>query len=106
RSTRRTCRRRQRKPLPRIGGVLLDHGRHPRHRRRTGHALSRAATEPPTAIITRNLTKRFGDRVAVAELSVDISSGVTAGFIGPNGAGKTTTLGMLLGLLRPSTDET
>jgi len=54
------------------------------------------------AISTDGLTKRFGARVAVDGLSVDIPTGVTAGFIGPNGAGKTTTMAMLLGLVRPS----
>jgi ABC-2 type transport system ATP-binding protein len=48
------------------------------------------------------LTKRFGDVVAVADLSFDIEVGTVTGFIGPNGAGKTTTLRMLLGLAEPT----
>ena len=48
------------------------------------------------------LTKRYGSRAAVDGLTVDIPSGVVAGFIGPNGAGKTTTMAMLLGLVRPT----
>jgi ABC-2 type transport system ATP-binding protein len=47
------------------------------------------------------LTKRFGKRVAVDELSLSVPSGVIYGFLGPNGAGKTTTIRMLLGILPP-----
>jgi ABC-2 type transport system ATP-binding protein len=50
----------------------------------------------------RELTKRFGKRVAVDRLSFEVPVGVVAGFIGPNGAGKSTTLAMLVGLVRPS----
>ncbi len=59
-------------------------------------------TAPSIAVRTDGLTKRFGGRVAVGELSIEIPAGVSAGFIGPNGAGKTTTMAMLLGLVRPS----
>jgi ABC-2 type transport system ATP-binding protein len=48
------------------------------------------------------LTKRFGSRTAVDGLSFALPIGVVAGFIGPNGAGKTTTMGMLLGLVAPT----
>ena len=48
------------------------------------------------------LTKRFGGRLAVDSLDLDLPTGVVAGFVGPNGAGKTTTLAMLLGLVRPT----
>jgi ABC-2 type transport system ATP-binding protein len=46
-----------------------------------------------------DLTKRFGDIVAVDHLSLDVRRGEVLGFLGPNGAGKTTTLKMLCGLL-------
>jgi ABC-2 type transport system ATP-binding protein len=59
-------------------------------------------TTPAVAVSTDGLTKRFAGRVVVSELSMEIPTGVTAGFIGPNGAGKTTTMAMLLGLVRPS----
>jgi ABC-2 type transport system ATP-binding protein len=49
-----------------------------------------------------SLTKRFGDLVAVDELSFEVDSGQVVGFLGPNGAGKTTTLRMLLGLATPT----
>ena len=47
------------------------------------------------------LTRRFGERVAVAELSFHVGRGEIVGFLGPNGAGKTTTFKMLSGLLPP-----
>jgi ABC-2 type transport system ATP-binding protein len=58
----------------------------------------------PTRPVIRldGLTKRYGHHLAVDHLTVDVPSGVVAGFIGPNGAGKTTTMAMLLGLVRPS----
>jgi ABC-2 type transport system ATP-binding protein len=54
------------------------------------------------AISVDGLTKRFGDRVAVDRLTLEVPRGVVAGFIGPNGAGKTTTMAMLLGLVAPT----
>ncbi|GIW02846.1 ABC transporter ATP-binding protein [Roseiflexus sp.] len=53
-------------------------------------------------IRTEELTKRFGDRVAVDRINLEIRPGEIFGFLGPNGAGKTTTIGMLLGLIRPT----
>ena len=50
----------------------------------------------------RNLTKRFGDFVAVDNISFDIHEGEILGVLGPNGAGKTTTIHMLLGLITPT----
>jgi ABC-2 type transport system ATP-binding protein len=50
----------------------------------------------------RNLTKRFGDIVAVHRLNLSVSEGEIFGFIGPNGAGKTTTLRMMGGVLAPT----
>jgi len=48
------------------------------------------------------LTKRYGPRLAVDRLTLEIPTGVVAGFVGPNGAGKTTTMAMLLGLVAPT----
>jgi ABC-2 type transport system ATP-binding protein len=53
-------------------------------------------------IEARSLTKRYGDKVAVDDLSFSIKPGRVTGFLGPNGAGKTTTMRMILGLDRPS----
>jgi ABC-2 type transport system ATP-binding protein len=55
-----------------------------------------------TALSVSGLTKRFGGRPAVDDLDIELPAGVVAGFVGPNGAGKTTTMGMLLGLVRPT----
>jgi len=56
-------------------------------------------------IETRGLCRRFGDKVAVVDLSLSVAAGEVFGFLGPNGAGKTTSLKMLLGLVRPSAGE-
>ncbi len=54
----------------------------------------------PFDIETEGLTRRFGSRLAVEELSLQVPAGSVYGFLGRNGAGKTTTLKLLLGLLR------
>jgi ABC-2 type transport system ATP-binding protein len=56
---------------------------------------------PPVMLRATELTRRYGDLVAVDRLSLEIRRGEILGFLGPNGAGKTTTLTMLCGLLRP-----
>src|ERR1700691_3142429 len=48
-----------------------------------------------------HLQKRFGDRVAVDDVSFEVRAGETLGLLGPNGAGKTTTLSIMSGLVRP-----
>jgi ABC-2 type transport system ATP-binding protein len=53
-------------------------------------------------IEVRGLTKRYGDVVAVDDLSFDVEQGLVTGFLGPNGAGKSTTMRMVLGLDRPT----
>jgi ABC-2 type transport system ATP-binding protein len=52
-------------------------------------------------IEARGLTKRYGEKIAVNNLSFTIRSGTVTGFLGPNGAGKTTTMRMILGLDSP-----
>ena len=54
------------------------------------------------AIEVRHLTRRFGDFVAVNDLTFDVRQGEIFGFLGSNGAGKSTTIRMLCGLLRPT----
>jgi ABC-2 type transport system ATP-binding protein len=54
------------------------------------------------AIRTIGLTKDYGARRAIDDLTMDIPSGVVVGFVGPNGAGKTTTIRILLGLIAPT----
>lgn len=53
----------------------------------------------------KNITKRFGDFVAVNDLSFSVQSGEVVGFLGPNGAGKSTTMKMLTGFLPQSEGE-
>lgn len=53
-------------------------------------------------IQVENLTRRFGDFVAVDNVSFEVRAGEVVGYLGPNGSGKTTTIRMLLGLLKPS----
>ncbi len=53
-------------------------------------------------IQARNLTKRYGGKLAVEDLSFTVRPGRVTGFLGPNGAGKTTTMRMILGLDRPT----
>jgi ABC-2 type transport system ATP-binding protein len=56
-------------------------------------------------ITVAELTKRYGDRVAVDDLSFDLAAGRVTGFVGPNGAGKSTTMRMMVGLTRPDRGE-
>jgi ABC-2 type transport system ATP-binding protein len=53
-------------------------------------------------IEARGLTKRFGDKLAVDQLTFTVEPGRITGFLGPNGAGKTTTMRLILGLDRPT----
>jgi ABC-2 type transport system ATP-binding protein len=57
-------------------------------------------TDP--VISVQNLTRRFGDFVAVDHINFEVQAGEVVGYLGPNGSGKTTTIRMLLGLLKPS----
>src|SRR6202162_4458043 len=54
-----------------------------------------------TLLSAEGLTKSFGKRQAVADVSFELYAGEVFGFLGPNGAGKTTTIRMLVGLARP-----
>src|SRR5437016_7774316 len=51
---------------------------------------------------TKELTKKYGNFVALDRLSMSVERGQILGFIGPNGAGKTTTIKILVGLARPT----
>jgi ABC-2 type transport system ATP-binding protein len=55
-----------------------------------------------TVIEAHNLSKRFGQRLAVDGLSLNVEEGEVLGFLGPNGAGKTTTIRLLAGIIGPS----
>jgi beta-exotoxin I transport system ATP-binding protein len=54
------------------------------------------------AILTERLTKRYGYRLGIEDISLEVLAGEVFGFIGPNGAGKTTTIRLLLDLLHPT----
>jgi len=58
--------------------------------------------EPANSVVIENLSKRFGDFVAVDRLNLTVRRGEVFGFLGPNGAGKSTTIRMLCGLIRPT----
>jgi ABC-2 type transport system ATP-binding protein len=66
-------------------------------------AADASAREP--VVSASSLTKRFGELVAVDELTFSLRRGTVTGFLGPNGAGKTTTLRLLLGLAEPTAGE-
>jgi ABC-2 type transport system ATP-binding protein len=55
-----------------------------------------------TELVIDHLTKRFGDTLAVDDLSFTVRPGVVTGFLGPNGSGKSTTMRALLGLITPT----
>jgi ABC-2 type transport system ATP-binding protein len=66
--------------------------------------VTRNDTSTP-AIATQNLRKRYGQKVAVADLTLTVQRGEVFGFLGPNGAGKTTAVKMMLGLARPTAGQ-
>lgn len=57
---------------------------------------------PRTVIDVRGVTKRYGEKVAVDDLTFSVTPGIVTGFLGPNGAGKSTTMRLILGLDAPS----
>src|ERR1700742_1220312 len=73
----------------------------------TGGALSfyrvgKGANQRQLVIEARGLTKRYGAKVAVDDLTFTVHPGVVTGFLGPNGAGKSTTMRMIMGLDVPT----
>jgi ABC-2 type transport system ATP-binding protein len=74
----------------------------------TGAALARQeSSDRPEAVVlgARHLTKHYGARVAVNDLTLEVRRGEIYGFLGPNGAGKTTTIRMCLGLITPTAGQ-
>jgi ABC-2 type transport system ATP-binding protein len=63
----------------------------------------RQLRDPVVAV--SSLSKRYGELLAVGELTFSLAAGTITGFLGPNGAGKTTTLRLLLGLAKPTAGE-
>jgi ABC-2 type transport system ATP-binding protein len=68
--------------------------------------MNMSIQEQKPAIILENLTRRFGDFIAVDNVSFAVDAGEVFGWLGPNGAGKTTTIRILLGLLKPTSGNT
>jgi ABC-2 type transport system ATP-binding protein len=68
----------------------------------TGAAVDRAAAAAAYVVAVDGLTKRYGEVVAVDDVSFRLPAGTVTGFIGPNGAGKSTTLRLMLGLAEPT----
>ena len=69
------------------------------------NAASLERPSPDIAIDVRGLSKSFGGRKVVSDLSMQVKRGAIYGFLGPNGSGKTTTIRMLCGLLTPDSGE-
>lgn len=69
---------------------------------RQGPAQSMPDQHTPYAIVTHELVRTFGEKMAVNHLNLAVRKGEFFGFLGPNGAGKSTTIKMMVGLLRPS----
>jgi ABC-2 type transport system ATP-binding protein len=68
---------------------------------RPDHTAAKSRVGPEIVIDVRGLTKSFGGRQVVRDLSMQVKRGTIFGFLGPNGSGKTTTIRMLCGLLTP-----
>ena len=72
-----------------------------RYRWRTSDDTQHHQLAPDIAINVEGLSKSFGGRAVVQNLSMQVKRGSIYGFLGPNGSGKTTTIRMLCGLLTP-----
>ncbi len=70
----------------------------------TAPGVATDSTRSPGQVVlrTRNLSKQYGQRLAVDNLNLEVHRGEIFGFLGPNGAGKTTTIRMALGLIAPT----
>src|SRR5262249_30834781 len=68
-----------------------------------GRTMTKPSSEPLVEI--ERASKRYGDKLAVSELSFELYPGEVFAFLGPNGAGKTTTIKMMTGLLRPTSGK-
>jgi lipooligosaccharide transport system ATP-binding protein len=68
--------------------------------RKIGHQMNKAASSTAPVVEARGISKKFGDRLAVDHLDLDVPPRVCFGLLGPNGAGKTTTLRMIYGVTR------
>src|SRR5260370_30763116 len=67
-----------------------------------GDAITNPRSSGEVVLRTRNLSKQYGQRLAVNNLNLEVHRGEIFGFLGPNGAGKTTTIRMALNLIAPT----
>jgi ABC-2 type transport system ATP-binding protein len=67
--------------------------------------IATGALSQAPVVSVRGLTKRYGEVIAIEQLTFTLERGTITGFLGPNGAGKTTTLRLLLGLAEPTAGE-
>src|SRR5437660_12908837 len=67
--------------------------------------MSAVSSQSSTALAVSSLAKRYGERVALREVSFSVAPGELVAVIGPNGAGKTTLLSILAGIQRPTAGE-
>ena len=88
-----------------VSAVLEKPARKPRTPRAAHPVSPKTKPRDPDAkeiaLSVHGLVKRFGDKIAVAGIDLEIEAGSLFGIVGPNGAGKTTTLSMVTGLLKP-----
>jgi ABC-2 type transport system ATP-binding protein len=83
----------------------LEKVRHRRQPPTSPHFRPAKADTAHPAVSLNRLSKRFGDFIAVDNISLTVPKGQIFGFLGPNGAGKSTTIRMLCGILPPSSGE-
>jgi len=81
--------------------VLLDEG----DLVLAAEALNGAASYGASMITANNLTKSYGDKRAVDDVSFEVRPGIVTGFLGPNGSGKSTTMRLILGLDAPTSGD-
>ena len=70
-----------------------------------GPKLNTETRKPEVLVELRNITKYYGDRLAVDNISFSVGKGEILGFLGPNGAGKTTTMRIITGYMPPTSGE-
>lgn len=88
--------------LTSVGAVVISVG--PIDPSAPRHDHPRTTWSAPMITVS-HLTKRYGDRLAVDDLTFAVPAGRVTGFVGPNGAGKSTTMRMMVGLTRPDSGE-
>ncbi|MFX5692917.1 ATP-binding cassette domain-containing protein, partial [Acinetobacter baumannii] len=94
-------RKRNVRRLGQLQGLRTDFREHRKAVGNVSMTISDADPSGKRVVEARGITKAFGERVIVDDLSIRILRGDRLGIVGPNGAGKTTTFGMIAGLVVP-----